>query len=86
MVQLQENLNPDSATEKQVGGSWYKKYEIQPIEFVLSNGDQLHGNDSFVLNNVLKYIMRHRDKNGKEDLDKAIHYIELLKEHEYSND
>ena len=76
--------NPDNPKEKQVGGSWYKKYSIQPIEFILENSDELHGADAMVLNNVLKYLMRHREKNGKEDLEKAIHYIELVKEHEYN--
>ncbi|MFA6790406.1 MAG: DUF3310 domain-containing protein, partial [Parcubacteria group bacterium] len=28
--------------------------------------------------NALKYLLRYRDKNGKEDLKKAIHYIEYL--------
>jgi len=75
-----------SATDKQVGGSWYKKYDIQPIEFVMQNEDALHPTDAFMLNNILKYCLRHREKNGEKDLEKAIHYIELVKEHEYSDD
>ena len=75
-----------SATDKQVGGAWYKKFTIQPIEFVMQNEDALHPTDAFMLNNVLKYCLRHREKNGVEDLEKAIHYIELVKEHTYEEE
>ena len=33
--------------------------------------------------NVVKYVCRHHDKGGKEDLLKAIHYLELLIQIEY---
>ncbi|QVV91969.1 DUF3310 domain-containing protein [Weissella tructae] len=32
---------------------------------------------------VIKYLMRYQDKNGAEDLDKAIQYIGFIKELEY---
>ncbi|AIM64227.1 hypothetical protein WS105_0637 [Weissella ceti] len=32
---------------------------------------------------VIKYLMRYQDKNGEEDLDKAIQYIGFIKELEY---
>jgi len=28
--------------------------------------------------NVIKYVQRHRKKNGKEDLEKAKHYLEFM--------
>ena len=65
-----------SAKDKQIGGDHYD-HAIQPIEFILAN--EL----GFIEGNVLKYIIRHREKNGKQDLEKAIHYLELLIEHEY---
>jgi hypothetical protein len=58
--------------KKQVGGSHYKKYQIQPIEFIVKN------NIGFVEGNVIKYILRFKDKGGVQDLLKAKHYIELL--------
>ena len=58
--------------EKQIGGEHYKKYKIQPVEFIMQN------NIPYAEGNVIKYILRHRDKNGIEDLKKAIHYIELI--------
>ena len=35
--------------------------------------------------NVVKYVTRHADKNGKEDLLKAIHNIQLMIEHYYAD-
>ena len=64
----------------EVGGSHYKSMDIQPIEFILKN------NLGFCEGNVVKYITRYRHKNGKEDLLKAIHYIELLIESEYGKE
>ena len=40
---------------------------------------------SFCLGNVIKYVMRWKNKGGVEDLDKAIHFIELIKEFELGN-
>jgi len=61
-----------SALNKQVGGSHYKVGAIQPIEYIEENNLGYHEG------NVVKYITRWRDKNGIQDLEKAIHYIELL--------
>jgi hypothetical protein len=58
--------------KKQVGGNHYKKYKIQPVEFIIKN------NIGFVEGNVIKYILRFKDKGGIADLEKAKHYIELL--------
>lgn len=66
------------AKEIQVGGNHYKDLKIQPIEYIHANGlDYFEGN-------VVKYITRHRKKNGKQDLEKAKHYIDLLIEFEYN--
>lgn len=65
------------ASDVQIGGDHYKKYAIQPIEFISNN------NIPYIEANVLKYVLRHKDKNGKEDLLKARHYIDLLIEMEY---
>jgi hypothetical protein len=34
---------------------------------------------------VVKYVTRHKEKNGAADIRKAIHYLELLLELEYGN-
>lgn len=58
--------------DMQEGGNHYKKYEIQPIEFIIKN------NIGYVEGNIIKYILRFKDKNGLEDLKKARHYIDIL--------
>jgi len=65
------------ASETQQGGNHYKNFKIQPTEFIYKNGL------GFIEGNVIKYVMRHKEKNGKEDLLKAKHYIDLLLEYEY---
>ena len=67
-----------SAYDKQIGGSHYRSLKIQPSKFVIEN-ELL-----FPEGNVIKYICRHRFKNGKEDLLKAMHFIEMIIERDYS--
>ena len=69
-----------NAWDKQVGGDHYKQYAIQPAKFALANGLD------YAQSNAIKYIVRYKDKNGVQDLDKAIHYIELLKQHHYKGE
>ena len=69
---------PKSASEKQVGGDHYTKYPIQPGLFCEVN--QLDGYEAA----AITYIVRHQDKGGEIDIDKAIHCLELIKEIKYS--
>jgi hypothetical protein len=46
--------------------------EIQPIEFIVKN------NIPFREANIIKYVCRHRDKDGIDDLLKAQHYLQML--------
>ena len=69
-----------SAWNKQEGGNHYKGMAIQPMEFALKNGLD------YAQANVVKYVCRHAAKNGKQDLLKAIHNIELMIEHYYGAD
>ena len=50
----------------------YSKYKIEPIDFIQAN------DLGFCEGNVIKYVLRHKDKNGLEDLLKAKQYIEFL--------
>ena len=61
----------------QVGGNHYKKYKIEPIDFFHYN--QIPPVEA----GVCKYVIRHKDKNGVEDLLKARHLIEYLLETDY---
>ncbi len=74
-----EEWNEASAMARQVGGSHYKDFKIEPIEFILSN------NIGYCEGNIIKYICRHAAKGGVQDIDKVIHYCELLKELKYEN-
>ena len=62
------------AKKKQIGGTHYMKFSIQPIEFIHKN------KIPFIEGCIIKYAMRWRKKGGIKDLDKIIHYAELLKE------
>ena len=66
-----------SAYDKQIGGKHYQNFSIQPSKFVIEN-ELL-----FPEGNVIKYVCRHRYKNGKEDLEKAVHFIEMIIERDY---
>lgn len=69
---------PVAPAPKQVGGNHYNKMVFQPIDFIQAN------NLGYCEGNVIKYVCRHKDKNGAEDIEKAIHYLELLLEKEYN--
>jgi len=66
-----------SVYNKQIGGTHYKKMKIQPSKFVIEN------KLLFPEGNVIKYICRHKYKGGKEDLEKAKHFIDMIIERDY---
>ena len=67
------------AYKRQIGGSHYKDLKYQPSEFI--NGNRL----PFAEGNAIKYICRHSQKGGKEDLEKAKHYIDMIIERDYKD-
>lgn len=68
------------ARTKQVGGDHYGPGEtVQAIDLIL---DQDLG---MCEGSAIKYLCRWRKKGGIQDLEKAIHYIEMLIEHEASH-
>lgn len=68
-----------SAMDHQVGGSHYKDFAIQPIEFIYKN------KIGFIEGNIIKYTCRWRAKGGIQDLLKVKHYAEMLIEHARSD-
>ncbi len=72
-----KNPKPQSALDVQVGGGHYKDLAIQPVEFIHKNGI------GYCEGAAIKYLTRHREKGGRQDLEKAKHYIDLLIEMEY---
>ncbi len=62
---------------RQIGGKHYRKMKIQPSVFINDN------NLPFAEGNAIKYICRHKLKVKKEDILKAIHYLEMILERDY---
>jgi hypothetical protein len=69
-----------SALKDQVAGNHYKDMAIQPVEFIHAN------NIGYLEGNVLKYIVRHKAKNGEQDVRKALHYCQLILKMQYGKD
>ena len=63
--------------DKQVDGNHYKGMKIQPAQFI--NENQL----LFSEGNAIKYICRHKLKGKRKDIEKAIHYLEMILERDY---
>jgi hypothetical protein len=61
-----------SANDIQISGGHYKDKPIQPWDYIAANGL------GYFEGNVVKYVTRHRDKDGVEDLRKARHYLDKL--------
>lgn len=64
-------MSEDVIKTRQTGGNHYKVMGIQPIVFATVNR---YDPGAF---SVLKYVSRHRRKHGKEDLQKAIDFVEI---------
>jgi len=64
---------------KQVDGNHYNSMKIQPAEFINEN------KILFAEGNAIKYICRHQKKGKKKDIEKAIHYLEMILERDYDD-
>lgn len=60
--------------------SHYVKDGMECIDFIRAIVSDLTPYEAYCLGNVVKYLWRFKDKNGVIDLDKAVRYIEFLKE------
>ena len=77
---INTDLKQDSVLDIQHGGSHYKDKKIQPIEYITAN------NLDFCQGNIVKYVTRHKDKNGAEDIRKVIHYAQFILKFEYGEE
>ena len=64
---------------KQVDGNHYNSMKIQPAEFINEN------KILFAEGNAIKYICRHQKKGKKKDIEKAIHYLEMILDRDYDD-
>lgn len=72
---MQKSTNP---LDIQEGGNHYKFMKIQPIEFAIAN------NLGPCESSIVKYVCRHQVKGREVDIDKIIHYCELIKKFYYN--
>jgi len=61
-----------NANDIQTGGNHYVLKAIQPWDFIIAN------NLGYLEGNIIKYVTRHKEKGGIEDLKKAQHYLQKL--------
>tara|TARA_R110002074_G_scaffold326376_1_gene496697 strand:- start:32 stop:403 length:372 start_codon:yes stop_codon:yes gene_type:complete len=82
IIELDDELLNNGYTKikeiKQIGGNHYSKLGIEPYEYSIKNELNCY---QF---NVIKYVTRYKDKNGIEDLKKAINTLEKLIDYEGS--
>lgn len=75
------DVAPAPALSVQVGGGHYKDFPIQPVEFVETN------NLTFLEGCVIKRLCRHsRGGKGRQDIEKAIHELQLILQLHYSEE
>ncbi len=79
MQRSEKQAAQQNARSVQIGGDHYKKFAIQPFDFITAN------NVPWAEASAIVYLLRWRDKNGLEDLRKARHFIDLLIERETAN-
>ena len=70
-------ISKDTMKNDTINPNHYTKWKIAPNVYITEN------NLEWEVGNVIKYVTRYEDKNGLEDLKKAIKYIELLIERKY---
>lgn len=71
-----------SALDTQVGGTHYRQGTIQPVQYIEAN------KLLFLEASVVKRVTRHDKEGGKgrQDIEKAIHELQLLLELRYAED
>jgi len=67
-----EGSTISNSKKNKISPQHYSKYKIQPIDFIQAN--EL----DFAQGNIIKYVLRYKDKNGLEDLQKAKQNIDFL--------
>ena len=69
--------NDDSAFSEQVGGDWYKKLKIQPLDYCMDNN--FNACQTKVIKYISRYSLKWKDKKRQiEDLEKGKHVIDIL--------
>jgi hypothetical protein len=74
-----EKLKQKYASMSPVSTPKHYDNEVQPWDYMrqIMTPDEFEG---FLRGNVIKYVSRYKDKNGKQDIIKAKHYLEKMLE------
>lgn len=73
-MEEEDKKEKEGALAEQIGGTHYKGLKIEPVElWAALDLNAFQGS-------IVKYVMRYKDKNGKQDLLKAKHYIDYIKQ------
>jgi hypothetical protein len=72
-------MSAPTASKRQVGGMHYVAQDVQPWDAMEAwmSPEEFKG---FLRGNVIKYVARCNEKGGRQDLEKAAHYLEKLLE------
>lgn len=70
----------DAVAKEEIEDSVYKRLPVEPMEIIR------RAKLPYEEGNVLKYLLRFKHKNGKEDLLKAKRYIDFIIERDYANE
>ena len=67
----------DSAFSEQVGGDWYTKLKLQPLDYCMDNN--FNACQTKVIKYISRYNLKHKAiKDQVKDLEKAKHVIDML--------
>lgn len=67
-LKMSDNTNP----------SHYRQGEVECIDALEAATIRLNGIEAVCTANAIKYLWRWKEKNGREDLEKAVWYIQRL--------
>lgn len=72
--EIRAKMTGGRANDTQVGGSHYQQQAIQHWDYVIAN------HIPYMEAQIIKYVSRWRNKNGLQDLEKALHFLQKLLE------
>jgi hypothetical protein len=75
---LKEEVMYEKFTKDKTNPSYYKIGKVECIDALEAATINLKGLDAVCTANAIKYMWRWKEKNGVEDLKKAMWYIEKL--------
>ena len=78
MESFKKNGKGYNMIKEAVSPPHYARWDVEPVSCIMRN------RIPYAEGNVIKYVMRHDMKGGVEDINKAIRYLEMIKEVQYN--